>query len=260
MSGFFNVDNKFFSAMGKLFDLFVLGVIWLLCSVGGILLGGYLIGSGLVQWGTDWGPGRLLFLTVMVVSLLLVLAAGPASTAFYYAVVKVVRRERSYVLKEFLRSFKLNFKQGVIVMLIYAVFLLLMYFDMSYAVQLTKEGSKFGSVMYGVFIALALLLLFTVLYIFPLLSRFTVTIKHLFKWAFFLSFRHLPSTLLLLVLFVATAVMMYFSFMYMPFLVLFLPGIYTLVASFPIEKILKKYMPKEEEEDDESGIDRWYNE
>ncbi len=260
MSGFFNVDNKFFTVMGKLFDLFVLGVIWLLCSVGGILFGGYLIGSGLVQWGNGWGIERFLFVAVMVISLVLILATGPASTAFYYAVVKVVRRERSYILKEFLRSFKLNFKQGVIVMLVYSVFLLLMYFDMEYAVQLTKEGSKFGSVMYGVFIALALLLLFTVLYIFPLLSRFTVTVKHLFKWAFFLSFRHLPSTLLLLVLFVATAVMIYFSFMYMPFLVLFLPGIYTLVASFPIERILKKYMPKDEEEDDESGIDRWYNE
>lgn len=260
MSGFFNVDNKFFSAMGKLFDLFVLGILWLLCSVGGMLLGGLLIGSGVIQWGTGWGPGRLLFLAVMILSMALILAVGPASTAFYYAVVKVIRRERSYVLKEFFRSFKLNFKQGIIVMLIYGVFALLMYYDVTYAVQLTKEGSKFGSVMYGVFIVQAFLMLFTVLYIFPLLSRFTVTIKHLFKWAFFLSFRHIISTLLLLVLFVATAVMMYFSAMYLPFLVLFLPGIYTLVASFPIEKVFKKYMPKDEEEDEESGIDRWYNE
>lgn len=260
MSGFFNVDNKFFSAMGKLFDLFVLGILWLLCSVGGMLLGGFFIGSGVVEWGNGWGPGRLLFLAVMIFSMLLILAAGPASTAFYYAVVKVIRRERSYVLKEFFRSFKLNFRQGVIIMLIYSVFALLMYFDVTYAMQLTKEGSKFGSVMYGVFIAQVFFVLFTVIYIFPLLSRFTVTIKHLFKWAFFLSFRHIIFTLLLLVLFVATAVMMYFSFMYMPFLVLFLPGIYTLVASFPIEKIFKKYMPKDEEDDEESGVDRWYNE
>ncbi|MCH5273655.1 MAG: YesL family protein [Lachnospiraceae bacterium] len=260
MSKLFSVDNKFFSAMGKLFDLMILGILWLLCSVGGILLSSALIGEGIVQWGTGWGPDRFLFLVVLMLSASLILAVGPASTAFYYTVVKVIRRERSYILKEFFRSFKLNFRQGVIVTVIYAVVVFLMYFDVNYAIQLNQEGSKYGSVMFGVFIVQAVLVLFTIVYIFPLLSRFTVTLKHLFKWAFFLSVRHFASTLLLLLLFVATAVMMYFSFLYMPFLDLFLPGIYTLVASFPIEKIFKKYMPKEEEDDEESGIDHWYNE
>ncbi|MGN1084244.1 MAG: YesL family protein [Lachnospiraceae bacterium] len=223
MSSFFNTDNKFFSAMGKLFDLFMLGVIWLICCV----------------------P---------------IITIGPASTAFYYAVVKVIRRERSYVFREFFRSFKLNFKQGAVATLIYVVIAVLMYFDINYAIALSKEGSKFGGVMYGVFAVQAIFVLFTLLYIFPLLSRFTVTLLHLFKWAFYLSIRHIASTLLLLVLFVATAVIMLFSFSYAPPVILFMPGLYTLVASFPIERVFKKYMPKDEEGDEESGVDRWYNE
>lgn len=223
MSGFFSADNKFFVAMSKIFDVLVLSLMWLVFCI----------------------P---------------IITIGPASTAFYYTMVKVIRRERSYLLKEFFRSFKLNFAQGVVVTLIYALFAVVMVFDFNYAYQLTEQGSKFGSVMYGVFMMLGIFILFTLVYIFPLLSRFTVTIKHLFKWAFYISIRQIGWTLLLAVLFAGTAVMMYFSFFHMPPLFIVLPGVYTLVASFPMEKVLKKYMPKEETTDEEDGVDRWYNE
>lgn len=223
MSGFFNADNKVFSTLSKIFDLFILSLIWLLCCI----------------------P---------------IITIGPASTAFYYTVVKVIRRERSYVFKEFWRSFKLNFKQGAIVSLIYAVLVVVMIFDFSYAYQLSEQGEKAGSMMHGVFLVFAVFTLFTIIYIFPLLSRFTVTIKHLFKWTFYISIRQIGWTLLLSVLFLGTAFLMYCSFFYAPPLFVFLPGIYTLVASFPMEKVLKKYMPKEETTEEEDGVDRWYNE
>ena len=75
-----------------------------------------------------------------------------------------------------------------------------------------------------------------------------------------MSFKHIGWTLLFAVLFVGNALMLYFSFFYMPPLIIFLPGVYTLLVSFPMERIFKKYMPVEEETDEESGIDRWYNE
>jgi hypothetical protein len=61
-------------------------------------------------------------------------------------------------------------------------------------------------------------------------------------------------------MFVGSAVLMYMAFFYMPPLLIVLPGIYTLLASFPMERVLKRYMPVEETTDEESGIDRWYNE
>ena len=223
MSSFFSPENKFLNALGKVFDLLVLSLMWLVLC-------------------------------------LPIITIGPASTAFYYTVVKVIRRDRSYLFKEFFRSFKLNFKQGVIVTLIYVVLAVLMVIDIDFAIQLTQDGSKIGSILYGVFIAEAVFVIFTLVYIFPVLSRFTVTIKHLFKWSFFMSVKHLGWTVLLAVLFVGTAVMMYMSFLFLPPLCIILPGIYTLVASFMIEKVFKRYMPKEEESDEESGVDRWYNE
>lgn len=222
MSRFFSPDNKFFTGMSKIFDMLVLSLLWLILC-------------------------------------LPIITIGPASTAFYYTVVKVIRRERSYLLKEFFRSFLLNFKQGAILTLLYAVFIAVAYVDFRYAMHLSETGEQFGSVMLGAFIVLSVFVVFTMVYVFPVLSRFTVTIKNLFKWAFFLSIRHIGWTLLIAGMFVAFGVIMFFSFFWMPPLVIILPGVYTLVASFPMEKVLKKYMPQEETTE-EDGIDRWYNE
>lgn len=222
MSRFFSPDNKFFTGMSKIFDMLVLSLLWLILC-------------------------------------LPIITIGPASTAFYYTVVKVIRRERSYLLKEFFRSFLLNFKQGAVLTLIYVAFIVVSYVDFCYAMQLMEEGKQLGSFMMGIFIVLCVFVIFSMVYVFPVLSRFTVTIKNLFKWAFFLSIRHIGWTLLIAFMFVAFGVIMVFSFFWMPPLVIILPGVYTLVASFPMEKVLKKYMPQEETTE-EDGIDRWYNE
>lgn len=223
MSSIFNSDNSIFNGISKIFDLLMLSLVWLV-------------------------------LCIPVVTI------GPASTALYYTVVKVIRRERSYVFKEFFRSFKLNFKQGAIVGLIYVVLGVIMFFDIEYAKAMAEEGSKMGNFLYIVFVVMGFFTLFTILYIFPLLSRFTVTIKHLFKWAFYISLRQILWTLVLTLIFAATVALMFFSFYLAPPLFVFLPGLYTLIASFPMEKVLKKYMPKEENTDEEDGVDRWYNE
>lgn len=223
MSGFFSTDNKFFILMGKIFDVMVLGLLWLVLCI----------------------P---------------VITIGPASTAIYYTMVKVIRRERSYLFKEFFRSFKLNFKQGALLTLVYAILAVVMYVDFTYILDTTTDGSKMNAMMLGVFIALGIFTIFSLVYVFPLLSRFTVTLKNLIKWSFFISVRHIGWTLLMAVLFVATALLMYYSFFYMPPLILFLPGVYTLLISFPMEHIFKRYMPEAEVPDEESGIDHWYNE
>ena len=46
--------------------------------------------------------------------LTVIVGIGPAATALYYAIVKNVRRSRSYATTEFFRAFKANFKQGFI--------------------------------------------------------------------------------------------------------------------------------------------------
>lgn len=254
MSGFFSSDNKFFVLMSKIFDMLVLSLMWLLLSISGLTILGYLIGTGKVIVGS--AP----FFAILLLAAALTSLIGPSSTAFYYTVMKVIRRERSYLFKEFFRSFKLNFKQGVFLGVMYEVLVFVGIVDFMYLLELSQNGSKVGGFMLGAFIVLVVFTIFSAIYIFPVLSRFTVTTKNLIKWAFFMSFRHIGWTLLLAVMFIGTAVLMYFSFFFMPPLLIILPGVYTLLASFPMEHVLKRYMPVEETTDEESGVDRWYNE
>lgn len=254
MSGFFSSDNKFFVLMSKIFDMLVLSVMWLILSISGLAIAGYFIGTGAVTIGS--GP----FFILLIVSMALTALTGPSSTAFYYTVVKVIRRERSYLFKEFFRSFKLNFKQGMLIAFVYEILTFVGVVDFLYLTEASGEGAKMNGIMLGAFLVLVIFTIFSAVYIFPVLSRFTVTTKNLIKWAFYMSVRHIGWTLLLAVMFVGSGVMMYFSFFYMPPLMIILPGVYTLLASLPMERIFKRYMPQEEESDEESGIDRWYNE
>ena len=254
MSGFFSADNKFFVLMSKIFDMLVLSLMWLLFSITGLTILGYLVGTGKIVVGS--AP----FFAVLVLAVALTSLIGPSTTAFYYTVVKVIRRERSYLFKEFFRSFKLNFKQGVFLGIMYEVLVFVGIVDFLYLEELSRNGSKIGGLMLGAFIVLIIFTIFSAIYIFPVLSRFTVTTKNLIKWAFFMSFRHIGWTLLLGILFIGSAVLMYFSFFYLPPLLIILPGVYTILASFPMEHVLKRYMPVEETTDEEAGIDRWYNE
>ncbi len=254
MSRFLSSENKFFSTMSKIFDLMLLSLMWIVFSILGLMFIGAMFANKVVV------PGTAAFIVVIVVGALLTGLIGPASTAFYYTMVKVIRRERSYLFKEFFRSFRLNFKQGYIIGMVYVVLAVIAYFDFTYALDIAKEGEKMGSMMFGAFLVLTLFAVFSIIYIFPLLSRFTVTTFNLIKWSFFMSIRHIGWTLVLTVLFAGSAFLLWGSISYMPPLVVFIPGIYTLVASFPIERIFKKYMPVEETPDEESGVDHWYNE
>lgn len=224
MSGFFSSDNKIFGVMSKVFDLMVLGIMWLVLCI----------------------P---------------IITIGPTCTAMYYTVVKVVRKERSYLLKEFFHSFKLNFRQGAVISLIYAAFAGIMYVDFQWVSQVS-EDVKYSNTLIGVFLALCIFAVLSALYAFPLLSRFTVKTGQLFKWAFLLSVRHILTTIIMLLTLVAAVVLSYYCIVttIATPLLLVMPALYTLIISFPMEKVMKKYMPKVEETDEESGVDHWYNE
>lgn len=219
MSNFLNPENGFFSFMGKAFDMFVLNLLWLI-------------------------------LCIPIVTIV------PATTALYYAVVKVIRRERSYAVKEFFRSFKRNFRQGSIFSMIGVVAFLIMYIDFRYAWLLLQEQQSSGSMMLGIFLVIAFLICGIFLYLCPILSRFDMPFGRLFKSSFFMSTKHMPTTVVLLVLCMAVLLGCYI----MPIGMFILPAAGTLVASFLIERVFKKYMPaKEESEGEESSEkDEWY--
>ena len=222
MNNWLNPDNKFFTFMGKAFDMVVLNTVWLI-------------------------------LCIPVITIV------PATTALYYAVVKVIRRERSYAVKEFFRSFKRNFKQGALFSLLAVVLIFVMYIDFRYAWELMQAQNSSGSTYFGVFLVIAILFSAMYAYVCPVLSRFDMRLGGILKTSFVMATRHLLTTIALLILLVGVLLGCY---VLLPG-IFFLPAIGTLVSSFLIERVFKKYMPAKEEPaegEEEAGQekDEWY--
>ena len=229
MSNFFNPENTFFTTVNKIVDTIWLSILWTICS-------------------------------------LPLITIGPASCGLYYATVKVTRRNRSYVTKEFFRGFKQNLKVGIpasIVMLVYAFVLII---DFQYANAEMDAGSSMANFYFVGFVVGAVIAVFLVVWMFPLLSRFTVSFTQLFKSTLTISSKHFIRTLILVFIAVFWTLFVYATLTTVelaPFLGLlpfFAPGATSLIRSFIIEPVLKKYQGESAGDPEETGIDEWYRE
>ena len=102
----------------------------------------------------------------------------------------------------------------------------------------------FSGTMRGIYLGLLFLTVFVGLYVFAVLSRFDNTIKNTFLNAALMAARHLPSTICMAAIMVTVVL---FSMMAFPPLLLVAPGIIAYLNSLLLSRIFQKYMPKEEQ-------------
>ena len=212
MGSFFNMDNPFFRFMGRVADLMILNLIFIVCCI----------------------P---------------VVTIGPAITAMYYTTLKMVRNEESYIVKGFFHSFKQNLKQGIFINLILLAVGVFLFLDLRIVVG-NFQGFA-GKAMYVVIWLGIVLYAMIFVYIYPLLSRFYNTIRNTFINAILISIRHLPKTVLLILLTLCPILIFFIpQAMISSLLILLfiLVGFATLAyaKSMILVKILDNYMPPEE--------------
>lgn len=127
-----------------------------------------------------------------------IVTIGPATAALYYTGVKVFRQKEDGAFGIMLRAFRDNLKNGVLATLIcLPVAALLVY---GYLIMLSNATSQAGVVMYVAYYVVLILPVGLVLYLFPLMGRFQLGLKALFKTAWQLTICHLPSTVILVLL------------------------------------------------------------
>lgn len=217
MSNLFNPDNKFFVFMTRVADLIIVNLLFAICS-------------------------------------LPIITIGPSMTALYYVTLKMVKNEETYPSRNFFHSFRQNFKQGVIINLIMLVALVLLSFDLYYVYQmLTAGGGTFYKVLGIILLVITLIYAMVVAYVYPILARFYNSTKNTLRNALLMSIRHLPYTVIILVLAIGPVVIMLFSSAkVMSFMLLFYMligfSVVAYVQSILFVKIFANYMPKEEED------------
>lgn len=211
MERFFNMDNKFFSFMGKVADLCILNLVCILCCI----------------------P---------------VVTAGASLTALYYVTLKMIRNEEAYIFRSFFKSFKQNFRQATVINLIMLAAAFVLYLDTKIVGGMETSTGKVLGIIFALF---TLIYLIVFLYVYPLLAKFYNSIKNTFKNAFLMGIRHLPHTFLMLVICACPLLILLIpsfqvlSIMLMLF-VLLGPAVIAYCNSWFFVRIFDKYIPEEE--------------
>lgn len=170
---------------------------------------------------------------------------GAASTAAYYTCAKVLRHHNGHVFGEFFRSFRMNFRQSTIFTLICALLLAVLILDCVYF----YGTSAFFLYLFYLMIAMVIACM---IWFFPMLSRFSMTVFMLFRTSAVLMFRHLLKTILLLILLFSVALGVYL----MPWGILVFPGLGFWLGTYLLEPVLRTCAPAPEEGTEES--EKWY--
>lgn len=185
----------------------------------------------------------------MVTSLGIV-TLGASSTAAYYCMVKCVRRKSGYIHKEFFRCFRDNFKQSLGITGIFYAILLVVAVDLYFIYcNFTIVTMSMGVVILA-FTAYALEVF---MFACPILSRFDNKVGHTVKVSAALAMRYIHISLLFLILFA----LMVIGILAMPFLIIILPGVYMFVKTYPMEWVMRKFMPRVAPDSEEA--EEWYN-
>lgn len=169
-----------------------------------------------------------------------VVTIGASTTALYYVMGKVVRDEDIRVFKDFWKSFRQNFKQATVVWVILALVSYILYFNMT-NMHILGESAKY---FYPFQIAVLLETLITYTFLFPVLSRYELKTKELFRLSFFLGNRYILSTIACLA-FLALIVFLVYRFTGL-FILIFI-SLYAFINYFIVYRVLKKVMPQEKE-------------
>ena len=150
MGRFFNVDNPIWRFIGNLADVFVVSLLWIVCS-------------------------------------LPVITIGASTTAMYYVTLKLASGQEGYTVRSFFKSFRENFRQGTMIWIGSAAVGAVLYLDVMWC---PTSGTSLGRAMIITAVILCVIYVLFMFMIFPLLARCENTVSALVRMAFALCIRN----------------------------------------------------------------------
>lgn len=162
----------------------------------------------------------LLWLNVLtVICCLPIVTIGASLTAMNYMALKIVRNEECYITRGFFKSFRENFRQATIIWLILFVITIVLASD--YIIMSAGTDTGFGKVLWGILVAVAILVASTMLYVFPVLAKFDNTVYKTVKNAFMISLMQFPKTIVMFVAYAIPPILFFLLPQAMPLCILF---------------------------------------
>ena len=177
-----------------------------------------------------------------------IVTIGANFTAMYYVTLKMIKNEETYIFRTYWKSFRENFKQATAIWLIMLAVLIVLILDLMLVINMS------GAVTYLRFVFLVLICFEAMVlsYVFPVLSRFDNTVKNTIKNSMLMAIRHLPWTIMILLVNISPMLIYLFSttkIVNYLILLMFLLGFSSVALGcswFFVNKIFPFYMPEEE--------------
>ena len=214
---FFSYESKFSQLLMKLCYACYLNLLWLLCS-------------------------------------LPVFTIGASTTALYYASLKVVRGEESYVGRLFFRAFRENFRQATVLWLILLGIGLFPGADgyILYHLRAASAGTAaiFWTLILALVIAVSVVYVIVLEYVFPLLASVSNTNRAMLKNSFLIGTHYLFATILVFAVHFA----MFFAVVavFTP-LIVFGEGLCALLSAWVLNRILISVSGTPEDQEEENA-------
>lgn len=213
MSGLFDGNGSFMGGLFKFSDLFIINVLYIICCI----------------------P---------------IVTIGAATTALYYSCIRLVDDRGTSVVKGFFHSFFQNFKQATGMWLIYVGATAFAGFDFY---LLIKYDIGINKPLMVVLIIPAILIVFSFVYSFPLLSRFENTTMATLTNAVLLSISNLPLTIMMIVFDAIPIAIIVWSLKLAPVSILIGFSAVAYSNSLFLLKLFEKLQPEQEEMEEQMG-------
>ncbi len=204
MRNVFSIDNPVFNAISRIGDMFLLSLLWVITSI----------------------P---------------IITIGASTTALFDVCIKILRARDHSIVKQYLLSFRDNFKQATIIWLILLPVGVALFFDI---IICLGQHDILTLVVLGVSMGLAFLYTGLVLFVFAVQAVFENKVKDTIRTAFLMMTRHLFKTLIIVVFTLGIA---YLCFLYpiVLFFVIFIGiGALGLIYSVQFITVFRKYNPE----------------
>lgn len=187
-----------------------------------------------------------------------IVTIGASLTATHYVALRMKRGTEGYVLRNFWKSFKENFKQSTIIWLILVLITAISAFGIF---VMTQSGGTLNSIVSGILLAGLLACIFITLWIYPLQAKFINPVSATFTNAFFFSLRHILKTLYMLMMSLLPVVTMLAGWRVFPIVLLFGISVPIYLGAFAYNKVFEeleeKILERQAEEEGPKELGDW---
>lgn len=185
MHNLFNPEGRVMQFLGKLFDLLMVNLLWVICSI----------------------P---------------IVTIGAATAALYKVCFNIANNEDEPLFRTFFQSFAKNFKQATILWIILLGILIFLAFDIYVVYNTNLINSNIGPIVIPVLVFLILVWMGITLYTFALQMRYSLKIKRVFYNAGLFCLAYIPRTVIMIV---SDVVLLALGLRYMPLLFVSVPAL-----------------------------------